>query len=77
MLSILNYPEFICSSPEEYIKTAIAIAQNPNQLPDGKELRERLLKSSICNTSEFAHSIERAYQITYLMKVAASKISDV
>jgi len=63
ILNRIGLESFVSHSTEEYIKLAKEKAASLEELKHHrKTLRERMLKSDICNQQEFAEQIEASYQ---------------
>ncbi len=62
-LTNLGLPELIAASPDEYVRTAAALAQNLPRLAGLRTgLRARLQKSPLMDAPRFAGSVEAAYR---------------
>lgn len=66
ILNLTNQTQWLSHSIEEYIQIAIMLTQNP--LPLKSSIRQSLLKSVLCNSKQFASSIERVYRIAWRKK---------
>ena len=63
ILNRIGLETFVSHSTEEYVKLAIEKATSHEVIRHlRKTLRERMLKSDICNQQEFAQQIEASYQ---------------
>jgi protein O-GlcNAc transferase len=62
-LSAVGLPELATGNSDEFIKTAVALANNPETLDKLRSsLREKLLNSQLCDRTGFTKEIENAYQ---------------
>ena len=54
---------FAASTPDEYVKKSVALAENPDSL--GKiraSMRQRMAASTLCDAKGYARSVEDAYR---------------
>jgi predicted O-linked N-acetylglucosamine transferase (SPINDLY family) len=64
LLESLQLSELICTTPGDYIRTAIALAKDRARLAEIKELLAENLKTSISfHPASFTRNLERAYTI--------------
>jgi len=63
VLSCVGLDFFAASTPDEYVKKAIALAQNPESLANIRSsMRARIAKSGLCYAKAFAKNVESAYR---------------
>ncbi len=64
--SVLHYaglPDWIAETPEQYVQLAMKWAANPSALAELRAtMRERLLRSKLCDAAGFARQVEAAYR---------------
>lgn len=67
LLTRVGLPEFIATTPEEYVARAVALAGQPQRLADlHASLRDRLLRSPLCDGPGFARDYGRALRGMWL-----------
>ncbi|PID73330.1 MAG: hypothetical protein CSB33_04150, partial [Desulfobacterales bacterium] len=70
ILSTAGLPELITASEEEYARTAIRLAQNPEELARLREkVRASRTASPLFDTRRFARSLEGAFQVMWNARV--------
>lgn len=63
VLSAVGFRDLVATSPEGYVETAVALAQNPERLRELRSgLRQRMKSSSLMDTSRFARALEEAFR---------------
>lgn len=63
ILNQMGHPEWIATSPEGYVQTALELAQQPELLAQLRmQLREALSASAICQPHQFVREIEFSYR---------------
>jgi predicted O-linked N-acetylglucosamine transferase (SPINDLY family) len=63
ILTQAGMTEFIADSPDNYIRIAVELANNPNRLSEWRgTLRHRLAASPLCDAKGFALDMEAAYR---------------
>ena len=63
--------EFIASSPAEYRKKAISLAENPNYLRAIRfGMRDRLLSSPLCNIKKFGELMENVFSSAWFSYIS-------
>lgn len=63
LLSTVGLPDFIASTPEEYVGIAVKLAADIDRLRVLRaELRARMAASPLCDSVAFAHDVEDAYR---------------
>ncbi len=63
VLSRIGLEAFTASTADEYVAKAIALAANPENLAEIRaSLRQRMLKSELCDPKRFAGELEAAYR---------------
>jgi predicted O-linked N-acetylglucosamine transferase (SPINDLY family) len=63
ILSALGLEEWIASTPEEYVRLAVELAQDQARLTGHRvSLRDRMLKSPLMDEPQFARDMEAAYR---------------
>jgi protein O-GlcNAc transferase len=62
-LSNVGLPELITTTPEAYVATALALAQDPQRLATLRQgLRERMAASPLCDAKGYTRDLEAAYR---------------
>jgi protein O-GlcNAc transferase len=62
-LSNVGLPELITTTPEQYVATALALAQDPQRLTTLRQnLRERMAASPLCDAKGYTRDLEAAYR---------------
>ena len=62
-LSNVGLPELITTTPEAYVATALALAQDPDRLTSLRQgLRERMAASPLCDAKRYTRDLEAAYR---------------
>lgn len=73
-LSNLGLPDLVAFSPEQYVQTAIALANDVDRVSRLRsELRPRMLDSPLTDAKRFARNIESAYREIWRIKMNAEK----
>jgi predicted O-linked N-acetylglucosamine transferase (SPINDLY family) len=73
ILSTLKLKKLIAPSPAQYVKLAVKLAGDPEELTKlHLGLRERLAKSSLTDASAFAREMEQAYRTAWKEWIAQS-----
>ena len=63
LLSNVGLAELVAHSPEEYVKTAVALAANVSRLAELRStMRERMAASPLMDAPRFARNVEHAYR---------------
>ena len=63
LLANLGLPQFIAATPEEYVKIAVSLAEDPRTLAALRaELRSRMVASPLCDPQGYAQGVEEAYR---------------
>ena len=63
ILSNLGIPELIAQTPADYVRIAVELARDLSRLTDlRRNLRQRMIRSPLMNTRQFAADIESAYE---------------
>ena len=66
MLSKVGLDDLIAETPEEYVEIAVGLASDQARLSDLRQtLRDRLVRSAICNTTRAPHYFERALRAVW------------
>lgn len=63
LLAVVGHPEWVASSPEDYIAIAGRMARDPEQLQRTRALlREKMARSALCDEAAFVRRLEAAYR---------------
>jgi len=63
ILTQMKMTEFIAASPDDYVRTAVQLANDPARLTElRRDLRQRMAASSLCDSGGFARVVEDAYR---------------
>lgn len=66
ILSILGYEQWIAHTVKEYIELAVGIAKSPEIIYGNQnKLRDKLVKSCICNDFTFTRELENCYRTVW------------
>jgi predicted O-linked N-acetylglucosamine transferase (SPINDLY family) len=76
LLTRVGLPELIAGSPDEYVACAVALAQDRARLRGLRAgLRDRLLRSPLCDAALITRSIEDAYRAMWLAEAERARTS--
>jgi len=63
ILNNIGLPELVASSPDDYVKLAVALAADRPRLSDLRStLRQRMQASPLTDARQFARDVEAAYR---------------
>jgi predicted O-linked N-acetylglucosamine transferase (SPINDLY family) len=66
ILSTVGLTELVTNTPEDYVKTVIQLANNPNYLQFlRKTIRERLKQSPLLDGLSFTQELESVYRVIW------------
>jgi protein O-GlcNAc transferase len=72
-LSNVGLPELITTTPEQYVATTLALAQDPQRLTTLRQnLRERMAASPLCDAKGYTRDLEAAYRGMWVKYCEAS-----
>ncbi len=65
-----GFPEWVTDNWDDYIQTAVSLAEDPEGLAKVRdELRERLLYSPVCDAPRFADNLAKAFREMWIQRV--------
>jgi predicted O-linked N-acetylglucosamine transferase (SPINDLY family) len=62
LLAAAGHPEWIASTPEEYLANAVRLAQSPSLATLRDDLRSDFEETPLCRVPEFVADLERAFE---------------